>query len=105
DFDGNFTLSNVNIGDQIVFSYVGFSEVVINYSGQQTISVRMTEDANQLAEVVVQVGYGTVRRGDVTGAITTITEREFNQGAIVSVDQLLTGKAAGVRITSSGGQP
>ncbi|HEX8270049.1 MAG TPA: SusC/RagA family TonB-linked outer membrane protein [Flavobacterium sp.] len=105
DLDGNFTLTNVKNGDNIVFTYIGFRETAVAYTGQKTVSVSLEEDANLLSEVVVQVGYGTVRRRDVTGSITTVTERDFNRGAIVSVDQLLTGKAAGVRITNSGGNP
>ncbi|HEY0047499.1 MAG TPA: SusC/RagA family TonB-linked outer membrane protein [Flavobacterium sp.] len=105
DFDGKFTISGLSSGAVLVFSYVGYQDATVVYTGQATVTVSLEEDANQLEEVVVQVGYGTVRRRDVTGSITTVTESEFNRGAIVSVDQLLTGKAAGVRITSSGGQP
>ncbi|HEX8563631.1 MAG TPA: SusC/RagA family TonB-linked outer membrane protein [Flavobacterium sp.] len=105
DLDGNFRLANVKAGDKLVVSFIGYIDTVVNYTGQPSVAVSLETDANQLEEVVVQVGYGTVRRRDVTGSITTVTEREFNRGAIVSVDQLLTGKAAGVRITTSGGNP
>ena len=104
DFDGNFTLSNIKKGDKIVFSYLGFQNQTITYSGQKEITVTLQEDSQQLKDVVV-IGYGTVKKKDATGSLTSITSKDFNKGAIISADQLLTGKAPGVRITSNGGQP
>lgn len=104
DFDGKFTLTNIKQGDRIVFSYIGFSDFSVIYSGQANISVSMQEDSSELDEVVV-IGYGTVAKKDATGSVTSVTAKDFNKGAIISADQLLTGKAAGVRITTNGGQP
>ena len=104
DFDGNFTLSNVKNGDKIVFSYLGFLNQTITYSGQKEITVTLQEDTQQLKDVIV-IGYGTTTKKDATGSLTSITSKEFNKGAIISADQLLTGKAPGVRITNNGGQP
>ncbi len=103
DFDGNYTLK-VNNGDVIVYSYLGFTTQEITYSGQLSINVILAQDAAQLDEVVV-IGYGSVKKEDLTGSVDVISSKDFNQGAIISPDQLLQGKAAGVRITSSGGQP
>ena len=105
DFDGKFKLLKINIGDKIVFSFIGYTSQTITFTNQQTLNVSLLEDANELKEVVVQVGYGTTRKKDATGAVTLVTAKEFNKGAIVSTDQLLAGKAAGVRITNNGGQP
>lgn len=105
DFDGKFRLSNVKNGDKVVFSFIGYTSQTINFSGQKTVSVSLVEEANQLQEVVVQVGYGTVKRKDATGSVDVVTSKDFNKGAILSADQLLTGKSAGVRITNNGGQP
>ncbi|WP_264520439.1 SusC/RagA family TonB-linked outer membrane protein [Flavobacterium sp. N1994] len=105
DFDGKFQLNKLKSGDKILFSFIGYESKTVNYSGQKEISVSLGESANQLQEVVVQVGYGTARKKDVTGAVTTVTSKDFNKGAVLSADQLLIGKAAGVRITSDGGQP
>jgi TonB-linked SusC/RagA family outer membrane protein len=105
DFDGKFLLNNLKNGDKIVFSFIGYEANTVVYSGQKTVGVSLDESANQLQEVVVQVGYGTVKKKDATGSLTTVTTKDFNKGAIVSADQLLTGKVAGVRITSNGGQP
>lgn len=104
DFDGNFTLSNLSNGDQIVFSYVGFVKQTFTYKGEKEITILMIEDANQLEGVVV-IGYGSVKKEDATGSLVSVTTKDFNKGAIVSADQLLTGKVAGLRITSNGGQP
>ena len=99
DFDGKFQLRGLKNGDVIVVSYIGYQSESINFSGQKEIVVQLKEDLTQLQEVVVQVGYGTVKKKDATGSVTTVTAKDFNKGAIVSADQLLTGKVAGVTIT------
>ncbi|MFL9845367.1 SusC/RagA family TonB-linked outer membrane protein [Flavobacterium rhizosphaerae] len=104
DMDGNYTLGNVSNGDKIVFSFIGFSSQVITYNGQAKIDITLKEDATQLQEVVV-IGYGSTTKKDATGALTVVNADEFNKGAITSADQLLAGRAPGVRITSNGGQP
>ena len=103
DFDGKYSI-NVKTGDILVFSYVGFLTQEITYTNQKTLDVAMAEDAAKLDEVVV-IGYGTVKKEDLTGSVEVITSKEFNQGALLSPEQLLQGKAAGVRITNSGGAP
>ncbi|MEP3838098.1 MAG: SusC/RagA family TonB-linked outer membrane protein [Algibacter sp.] len=103
DFDGNYRIE-VNNGDVIVFSYIGYQSKEVTYSGQTQLDIQLTEDTSQLDEIVI-IGYGSVKKEDLTGAVDVISSKEFNQGAVVSPDQLLQGKAAGVRITSAGGQP
>ena len=103
DFDGNFSVT-VNTGDVIEFSSVGYLTQVITYSEQSSINVSLAEDTAQLDEVVI-IGYGSVKKEDLTGSVDVVTSKEFNKGAIVSTDQLLTGKVAGVRITNNGGSP
>ncbi|OYQ32217.1 SusC/RagA family TonB-linked outer membrane protein [Flavobacterium cyanobacteriorum] len=104
DMDGNYTLSNVKNGDRLVFSFIGYSNAVVVYNGQATVNASLSEDATQLQEVVV-IGYGTTTKKDATGSVTAVTSEKFNRGAIATADQLLTGRAPGVRITSAGGQP
>lgn len=104
DFDGKFKLP-VKKGDVVVFSYLGYKDVTVAYDSQTNLNVSLEEQANELSEVVVQIGYGTVSKKDATGSVTLVTAKDFNKGAIVSVDQLLSGKAAGVRITNDGGAP
>lgn len=105
DFDGKFQLNGLNNGAVIEASFIGYKSETITFSGQNSVTFTLSEEANQLQEVVVQVGYGTVKKKDATGSVATVTAKDFNKGAIVSADQLLTGKVAGVRITNSGGQP
>jgi iron complex outermembrane receptor protein len=105
DFDGKFKLNKVKKGEKIVFSYVGYVNTTVTYDSQTDLSVSLLEESNQLQEVVIQVGYGSAKKKDATGSVALITAKDFNKGAIVSADQLLSGKAAGVRITTNGGQP
>lgn len=105
DFDGKFKLSNVKKGDKVVFSYIGYKNQTISFNNQNALFISLVEDSNELKEVVVQTGYGSVKKKDATGSVALVTSKDFNRGAIISTDQLLTGKVAGVRITSNGGQP
>ena len=103
DFDGNYQIE-VNTGDILVFSYLGYITKEINYNGESTLNIALEEDAAQLDEVVV-IGYGSVKKEDATGSVSLVTDEDFNKGVIVSTDQLINGKVAGVRITNAGGQP
>jgi iron complex outermembrane receptor protein len=58
------------------------------------LNVALEEDQNQLKEVVVQVGYGTVKKKDATGAVTVLTAKDFNKGPVTSADQMIQGKVA-----------
>lgn len=101
DFDGKFTIE-VNQGEIIVVSYVGYKTQEITFNGQSTIDVALEEDAAQLDEVVL-IGYGATTKQDATGAVEKVSDEDFNRGAIVAPQQLIAGKAAGVRITTGGG--
>mgnify|MGYP003624735374 FL=1 len=101
NFDGNYSLE-LNQGETIVISYLGYTTQEIVYNGQSTIDVTLEEDAAQLDEVVL-IGYGSTTKQDATGAVDKVDDKEFNRGAIVAPQQLIAGKAAGVRITSGGG--
>lgn len=105
DFDGRYKLSNLKKGDNLVFSFIGYKNVVVAFTGQATINVTLEEDANELKEVVVNVGYGSVKKKDATGAVTVIGAKDFNKGPVVSADQMIQGKVAGLQITNGGGAP
>jgi TonB-linked SusC/RagA family outer membrane protein len=105
DFDGKYQLSNVKKGDKIVFSYIGYKNTVVDYVAQKSLNVSLEEDANQLKEVVIQVGYGTVKKKDATGAVTVLTTKDFNKGPVTSADQMIQGKVAGLQIINGGGSP
>lgn len=101
DFDGKYSLK-LNNGDIIVFSYVGYVNQEIVYNGQSTINVVLKEDADQLDEIVL-IGYGSTTKQDATGAVEKVSDEDFNRGAIVAPQQLIAGKASGVRVTTGGG--
>jgi len=102
DFDGKFQLSNVKAGDKIVFSYVGYKNVTVVYDSQKTFTVSLETDASELKEVVVQVGYGTVKKKDATGAVTVLASKDFAKGLNVTPESLITGRVAGVSVTGGG---
>lgn len=102
DFDGKFQLAGLKNGDKIVFSFIGYENQTVSFSGQKTVSISLVESANQLQEVVVQVGYGTVKKKDVTGSVTTISTKDFNKGSNVTAENLLNGRVAGLTVNTSG---
>ncbi|MGB5980928.1 MAG: SusC/RagA family TonB-linked outer membrane protein [Nonlabens sp.] len=104
DFDGKYTLNNVPEDAILVFSYIGYSSQEVRVNGQATINTTLQEDASEL-DTIVLIGYGTTTKENVTAAQTTVSEEEFNNGAIVSPGQLIAGKAAGVQVTAPTGQP
>ncbi len=103
DFDGNYNII-VSQGDVLVFSYVGYSTLEITYDDQLSLNVAMSEDASQLDEILL-IGYGSVTKDDLTGAADLITSDDFNQGSVLSPEQLISGKLAGVSVTSGSGAP
>ncbi|MHA7829528.1 MAG: SusC/RagA family TonB-linked outer membrane protein [Flagellimonas sp.] len=104
DFDGNFTLNDVEDTATLVFSYIGYKTVEIAVNGQSSIDVSLEEDAQALDEVVI-IGYGQTTVKDATGSVAAVTSEEFNGGVIASPEQLIQGKTAGVQITQASGEP
>ena len=102
DFDGNYQI-NVDNGQILVFSYIGYDSVELTVNGANQ-DVKMTESDSELDEVVV-IGYGTVKKKDLTGAVDLVTEKNFAKGSVVSPQQLIRGKVAGVSIVSNSGAP
>ena len=101
--DGNFTLTvdaNVKV---LVFSFIGFGTVERPITGAP-MTVGLTAGAAGLNEIVV-IGYGTARKKDLTGAIATINEKDFQKGSITTPEQLIAGKVPGVSVISNSGQP
>ncbi|MEQ8422957.1 MAG: TonB-dependent receptor [Arenibacter algicola] len=104
DFDGNFEIA-VDTGNVLVISYIGYVTQEINYTGQATIDVLMQEDAALLEEVVV-VGYGkSVKKEDLTGAVSVVGSKELEKSPLINVDQALQGRASGVQLTQNSGAP
>lgn len=103
DINGNYTLEVLK-GNILEFSYVGHLNKEIEVGDQITINVTMETDIKALDEVVV-IGYGTVKKKDLTGAVSVVNSEDFNKGNITSAQELLVGKTAGVLITTDNGAP
>ena len=103
DFDGNYSIV-VEQNQVLKFSYLGFKPKQVTYTNQNEINITLQLDTAVLEEVVV-VGYGTAKKEDLTGAVDLVTPKDFNKGPINSAQQLITGKIAGVNVTSASGSP
>ena len=103
DFDGKFTLK-VNSGQKLIVSFVGYVSQTIAVGQQTTFKISLAPQTQGLDEVVV-IGYGTVKKNDATGAVSTVSSKDFAKGGITSPQDLIVGKSAGTVITSSGGAP
>jgi iron complex outermembrane receptor protein len=103
DFDGNFSLEVADSNAVLVISYIGYTTLEVP-AGSGTVNVQMTLDSAKLDEVVL-VGYGSVRKKDLTGAVSTVKAESFNKGVITSPEELIQGKTAGIQITTDGGEP
>jgi TonB-linked SusC/RagA family outer membrane protein len=101
DMDGNFTLTNVKVGDRIVVSFLGYTNQTIDYTGQTSLNISLKEDATQLQEVVV-VGYGSVKKKDATGSVALLTEKNFNKGLNATAENMINGRIAGVTVSTPG---
>ena len=103
DFDGNYTLK-VKDGSVIVFAYLGMVSKKVPLGSKTVINVVLEQDIAQLDEIVV-VGYGSKKKGDITGSISTVELKDVNARSSTSASQILQGKLSGVSITQSSGIP
>ena len=104
DFDGKYSIPNVP-GDAILsFSFVGMKAQEVAVNGQTTIDIVLIEETIGLEEVVA-IGYGTVKKSDLTGSVASVKSEDLNQGAISSVDQAMQGRIAGVQVTQASNEP
>jgi len=102
--DGQFSLNVPANATTLVISSVGFATQEVDIAGQTSLNIILQSAAGTLNEVVV-VGYGTQRRRDLTGSITSVTSKDFQKGVIPTPEQLIAGKVPGVQITTNGGAP
>ncbi len=103
DVDGKYSIE-VPQGATLTFSYLGFKTQVIPTDGKSRIDVILAPDTEMLGDAVV-VGYGTTRKKDLTGSVSSVSSKDFNNGLVSSPEQLINGKVAGVQIMSSSGSP
>jgi TonB-linked SusC/RagA family outer membrane protein len=104
DVDGNFSLSVMGSNSVIVFSFIGYTTQEVPVGNQTTFSITLEPDTRTLSEVVV-VGYGTVKKSDLTGAVSSVKGEELTAYPSIDAVQSLQGRAAGVNITANNGAP
>ena len=104
DINGNYSIT-ISSSDAILrVSFLGFATQEISVNGRSVINITLAQDLQELEEVVV-VGYGTVRKSDLTGAVSSVEISENEAREFATVDQLLQGRAAGVQVTQNAGSP
>jgi len=104
DFDGNFSLSVADLNSVLEISFIGFATKDVSINGQTNLTITMEESASGLDEVVV-VGYGTQKKRNVAGSISSIDADAVNGVVTGNATQALAGRATGVRVETSGGAP
>ncbi|MFB9057382.1 SusC/RagA family TonB-linked outer membrane protein [Mariniflexile ostreae] len=103
DFDGNYQIATKQ-GDVLVFSYLGYQTMEITYKGQLPFNVKLKEDASELDEVVV-IGYGSVKRTDLTGAVESLDAKALTEQKKTDIGQALQGRIAGVDVRALSNKP
>jgi TonB-linked SusC/RagA family outer membrane protein len=104
DLDGRYSIQLSKSNVVLQFSYVGFKTKEVTITTQQTVDVTLEEDLKQVDEIVV-IGYGTLKKEEVTTAISSIKSDEFNIGSVKDAGSLIQGKVAGLSITNPSGDP
>ena len=103
DLDGNFTLQNVK-GKTLTISYIGMKTLTVTLDGKDNYPLVMEDEASTLNDVVV-IGYGTARKKDLTGSVATVKGQDLVKVPVADISEALTGKMAGVNITTTDGSP
>jgi len=104
DFDGRYKIKLSNPKAVLSFSFIGFKTKEVAVAGKTKVDIVMTEDSNNLNEVVV-IGYGTSKKSDLTGAVSSISGSDLKKVPVANVAEALTGRIAGVQVTASEGSP
>jgi len=104
DASGKYTIDNVPLNATLIFSFIGMSTQEIQSDGRRVIDVVLKEEPIGLEEVVV-IGYGTMKKSDLTGSVTSVDSKDFVKGVATNALQLLSGKASGVNISQANSEP
>jgi len=104
DIDGKYTLKNVPVNATIVFSYIGMTPQEVLYNGQLIIDISLEGESTALEEVVV-IGYGTIKRKDVTGSVSMVDSKTITKLKPIKVEEALQGTMTGVNVTQQSGSP
>lgn len=104
DMDGHYKLNNVPVDAVILISYIGYAPMELNADSKELTQVTLKEDTELLDEVVV-IGYGTVRKKDVTTSVSIVSTEDIQERPVVSAASIIQGKAAGVQVVQPSGKP
>ena len=104
DIDGNFTVNLKGKSKKLKISYIGMKAKEVSVAGKETIDIKLEDDNTTLNDVVV-IGYGTMKKKDLTGSVASIGSKELADIPVSSVGEAMTGKLAGVNITTTEGSP
>ncbi len=104
DANGNYVLNVPSLSDSLVVSYVGYESKTVPINGRSVINITLTQQAFSGQQLVV-IGYGGVRRKDLTGSISSVTSQELQKSTSSSFAQALQGRTAGVIVTQNSGRP
>lgn len=104
DAGGNFVIEAVN-GEILMISFIGYEPMEITVSATKTMNIVLRQKTDQLEEQLVVVGYGAVRRKDLTGSVGSANVTDMQKAPVISFEEALSGRVAGVQVTSADGQP
>lgn len=104
DIDGKYSIDLPEGRNQLEFSFLGYETQIIVLTDNRIVNIKLEPKAQLMTEVVV-IGYGTQLKKDLTGTVSSVSSKDFNQGLIGSPEQLINGKVAGVQIMSNSGSP
>ena len=104
DAEGKFAITISSPKDVLVISYIGYNTVEVTVGDRKQIHIQLTESTNLLNDVVV-IGYGSMKKGEITSAITNVKSEDFIQGVVKDATQLLQGKVAGLQMANPSGDP
>jgi TonB-linked SusC/RagA family outer membrane protein len=104
DGNGSYSVNVPASGKTLVYSYIGYLAQEISIDGQSQVNVSLVEDVANLSEIVV-VGYGTQKKSQLTGAISSVTSKQISEMPLTSLAQAMQGRVAGVDVSQSGSRP
>ena len=104
DLNGNYKLAVPSENSVLVFSFIGYQSVKATVGSQRTINITLKEDTQALDEVVV-IGYGTARKSDLTGSLSSVSSDSYEHQNVTRIDEALQGRAAGLQISNTVGAP
>ena len=105
DVDGEYKLTNIAPEDTLVFSYLGFQTQEIAVNGRTVIDVALREMVLATGDELVVVGYGTKKRSEITGSVSSVSAEDISKTPVLRVEQALQGRTAGVYVANQSGQP